>query len=144
MNSTPVAPCCCALHVQPAHLSWQVWGKLFHHLLIQILTIQSNSPFSPWIDGQCKKSLLAWISDNKCTFFGLKRNPSRVIFYFWGWTILPSGRTCSWLPNSVEYLWLFERWIKRWTMVIVHNRYIAEQNYPRKNSKCQAIKYLFN
>lgn len=136
MNSIPVVPCSCALHVQPTQLFWGVWRKLFHHHLIQTPTIQRNSPLSPRIHGQRKTTLPAWIPDNKGTFFGLKRNPSRVILWFWASVMLPWDRTCSWLPNSVEYLWLLggrsrsgeQEWIAR---------YIAEQNKPTENNKCQ-------
>lgn len=61
--------------IYPACPSSQgVLGKLFLHIFNQITTIQSNSPFRPWVYRQCKDSLLAWISDNKWAFFRLKRN----------------------------------------------------------------------
>lgn len=112
-TAPPVFHCCCAPYTQPAHVSQGALGKLFLQTLSQAITIRSNSPFRPWIHRQCKESPLAWISDNKCTFFGLKRNPGRVIFCLWAQMKVLWNRTCSWSASSVEYLWLPGRVIKQ-------------------------------
>ena len=109
-NSTSVVHSSC-----PAHpLNPRSLGEAPPSPLVANPTTPSNSPFSQRIHGQRKESLLTRISDNKCTFFGLKRNPSRVIFCFWAWIILPWDRTCSWLPTSVKCPWLLGREIKQW------------------------------